>query len=172
MNCDDVIRIYLELNRLGVQIWIDGGWAVDALLSEQTRPHDDLDIAIERKDVTRLCVFLETKGYRDKPTPDTCEWNFVLSDQKGNEIDVHVVSFDEAGNGYLGPKENNNVYPLGSLTGKGTIDGVTVDCIDAFHLVQFHTGYDLRAKDRADVKLLCDRFDISLPQDHRDQQTN
>jgi len=28
----------------GIEVWLDGGWAVDALLGEQTRPHKDVDI--------------------------------------------------------------------------------------------------------------------------------
>jgi lincosamide nucleotidyltransferase A/C/D/E len=40
----DVIDLYATLENLGVEIWIDGGWGVDALLGEQSRPHQDLDI--------------------------------------------------------------------------------------------------------------------------------
>jgi lincosamide nucleotidyltransferase A/C/D/E len=42
------------LEKLGIEIWVDGGWGVDALLGEQTRPHKDLDIAIQQKDVPQL----------------------------------------------------------------------------------------------------------------------
>jgi lincosamide nucleotidyltransferase A/C/D/E len=62
MNSADVINMYTALEKLGVEIWIDGGWGVDALLGEQTRPHKDLDIAIEQKDVLLLRQFLQTRG--------------------------------------------------------------------------------------------------------------
>jgi lincosamide nucleotidyltransferase A/C/D/E len=39
------------LEEAKVTVWVDGGWGVDALLGEQTRPHKDLDIAIEEKDL-------------------------------------------------------------------------------------------------------------------------
>ena len=34
------------LQSAGVRVWLDGGWSVDALLGEQTRPHADLDLAV------------------------------------------------------------------------------------------------------------------------------
>jgi lincosamide nucleotidyltransferase A/C/D/E len=55
----------LELETLGIKIWIDGGWGVDALLGEQTRLHEDLDIALQQKDVPKLCELLEADGYRE-----------------------------------------------------------------------------------------------------------
>jgi hypothetical protein len=61
----DVIDIYTSLENLGVEIWIDGGWGVDALLGEQTRPHKDLDIAIQQRDVPILRQFLQARQYRD-----------------------------------------------------------------------------------------------------------
>jgi len=54
MNSADVINLYTTLEKLGVEICIDGGWGVDALLAEQTRTHKDLGIAIEQKDVLTL----------------------------------------------------------------------------------------------------------------------
>jgi len=39
---------FLELMRThGVEVWLDGGWAVDACLGAQTRRHDDVDIVID-----------------------------------------------------------------------------------------------------------------------------
>lgn len=34
MTSMDVINFYIELDNLGIEIWIDGGWGVDALLGE------------------------------------------------------------------------------------------------------------------------------------------
>ena len=48
MNSADVLKLYDELSRIDVAIWVDGGWGVDALLGKQTRPHKDLDIAIQQ----------------------------------------------------------------------------------------------------------------------------
>ncbi len=51
------------LENEGIAIWIDGGWAVDALLGKQTRPHSDADLVVEDKDLDRLVTFLHERGY-------------------------------------------------------------------------------------------------------------
>lgn len=37
MNSADVVDLYAHLTDLGIEVWLDGGWGVDALLGEQTR---------------------------------------------------------------------------------------------------------------------------------------
>ncbi|MGA1371782.1 MAG: nucleotidyltransferase domain-containing protein, partial [Pseudomonadales bacterium] len=54
MEGDAVVELYVALAGAGVDIWIDGGWAVDALVGRQTRPHNDLDIAVEARHVGSL----------------------------------------------------------------------------------------------------------------------
>ena len=51
MTINDVTKFCNKLKEIGVKVWIDGGWDVDALIGQQTRSHGDLDIAIEMKDV-------------------------------------------------------------------------------------------------------------------------
>lgn len=105
MNSADVVNIYDELKRLGIGTWIDGGWAADALLGEETRPHEDVDIVIEQKDILKLRELLEVRGYHDVPRDDTSAWNFVLGDAEDHLVDVHAVVLDEKGNGLYGPKK-------------------------------------------------------------------
>lgn len=167
MNAKDVVDIYRLLSNSDIDIWVDGGWGVDALLKEQTRQHGDLDIAIESRHVPRMRELLTERGYRESGRDNTRPWNFVLVDGHGREIDVHAIDFDGAGNGVLGPPENNSVYPAGSLTGLGEIDGQAVRCISADHMVQFHTGYPLDDNDRRDVFALCERFGINLPEKYK-----
>jgi len=63
MESSDVLDLYNALERMGVEIWIDGGWGVDALLEQQTRSHQDLDIAIQEKDIPKLVELLAARGY-------------------------------------------------------------------------------------------------------------
>jgi lincosamide nucleotidyltransferase A/C/D/E len=42
----EVIRVVGLLDSQNVSYWLDGGWGVDALAGEQTRQHQDLDLAI------------------------------------------------------------------------------------------------------------------------------
>jgi lincosamide nucleotidyltransferase A/C/D/E len=159
----DVIDVYTSLENLGVEIWIDGGWGVDALLSEQTRPHKDLDIAIQQKDVAALREFLHAQSYREIKLEDARPWNFVLGDENGREIDVHVIVLDDKGNGIYGPREKGEMYPAASLTGTGSIERQAVRCISPEWMVKFHSGYDLKDKDFRDVSALCEKFGIDLP---------
>jgi lincosamide nucleotidyltransferase A/C/D/E len=163
MNSADVINLYTALEKLGVEIWIDGGWGVDALLGEQTRPHKDLDITIEQKDVLMLRQFLRTRGYRDIKLEDAKSWNFVLGDENSKEIDVHVIALDDKRNGLYGPPEKGEMYPAASLTGTGVIEDRTVRCISPEWMVKFHSGYQLKEKDFRDVSALCKKFGIDLP---------
>src|SRR5437667_7015850 len=66
------------------------------------------------------------------PRPDTRAWNFVLGDDAGHQIDFHVIMLDEHGRGVYGPSENGEYYPSEALTGKGTVNGRTVNCITPF----------------------------------------
>ena len=54
MRAQDVIEIVELLNHHDVQVVIDGGWGVDALLGEQTRVHSDLDVAVAHQDVPQI----------------------------------------------------------------------------------------------------------------------
>src|SRR5687768_1525335 len=145
MHAADVVELYATLERIGIRIWVDGGWGVDALLGEQTRPHEDLDIVVEQHDVPSLRALVEARGYADVPRDDTSAWNFVLGDPQGRMVDVHVIVFDSAGNGTYGPAEKGIMYPAASLTGIGRIDSVSVRCISPEFVVKFHSGYPLRA---------------------------
>lgn len=162
MTAEDVVELYSTLESQRISIWIDGGWAVDALLGQQTREHSDLDIAIEERHVSALRALLESRGYHDVPSDDTSRWNFVIGDEHGRQVDVHAFVFDREGNVAEGI-----AYPHGSLTGSGTISGKPVKCIEPGHLVRFHTGYPLRDSDWHDVTALCDRFGIELPAEYQ-----
>ena len=74
MEEEDVIGLHNLFRESGIEIWIDGGWGIDALLEKQTRTHGDLDIAVNKKDVAKLRNLL-TK-YQEKPEISS-EKNFV-----------------------------------------------------------------------------------------------
>lgn len=153
----DLVRLFDQHN---LEVYVDGGWAVDALLGEQTRSHADLDIAIPHAQVAKLRELLGARGYQEHPSPGSWECNFVLADADGRKVDVHSYTLDDAGNPIFGVP-----YPGQSLTGTGVIDGHPVKCISPEWLVKFHSGYELDDNDRQDVRLLCERFGIPLPEE-------
>ncbi|NJN17088.1 MAG: aminoglycoside nucleotidyltransferase [Oscillochloris sp.] len=162
MTADDAAHLLRCFADHGIVVWVDGGWAVDALLGAQTRRHADLDIALEHADVPQLRALLAAQGFVDVPRDDTREENFVLGDAYGRQVDVHSFTFDAAGRCIFGCP-----YPPDSLTGLGVIGGVVARCISAEWLVQFHTGYPHDADDKHDVFALCARFQIALPPEYR-----
>ena len=155
MDASTVVELLRFLEEL--EVTVDGGWAVDALLREQTRPHDDLDIAIPHHQVPALRSLLATRGYSEQARPDSWECNFVLADAGGNRVDVHSYCFEPA---YGIP------YRPEHLTGRGVIDGVAVRCIAPEWLVKFHLGYEHDENDQHDVLLLCERFGIPVPDEY------
>ena len=167
----DVLELCELMSTHGIIYWVDGGWAVDALLGKQTRPHADVDIVIQQIDVPLLCQLLESKGYGDIYRPDTSPWNFVMGDKMGREIDIHAVVFDPGGNGLYGPPEKGIMYPAEALTGNAKIGEISMPCISAPSLVKFHTGYQPDENDFKDVSALCTRFGIDLPEEYRDFPT-
>lgn len=167
MTLDDVCALLALADALGVGIWLDGGWAVDAHLGSQTRRHSDLDIVIEQRQLDNLVNALVARGYEPVPRDDTRAWNFVLGDGAGHEIDLHVIVLDETGRGVYGPPENGDFYPADALGSTAVMCGRDVACTSPEWLVASHIGYPLKDKDRADVAALCERFGIELPDEYR-----
>ena len=157
----DAVDLIALLEEHGLEIYVDGGWAVDAALGEQTRPHDDLDIAMPHAQVPRLRALLSSHGFREQPRDGSWECNFVLADQAGRQLDVHSYTLDAAGRNVGGVP-----YRSEHLTGQGAIGGRRVRCISPEWLVKFHTGYELDDNDWHDVRLLCERFQIAIPDEY------
>lgn len=162
MEKEEVVSLYNLLEENGVEIWVDGGWGIDALLEKQTRPHNDLDIAVDRKDEKKLRELLASKGYKEKYKENPKEFNFVLKDDKGREIDVHVFEFDGEGNNIYGIE-----YPKESLTGTGNIGGKVLNCIAPEFVIKFHGNFEPKTKDLKDIKALCAKFNLKPPENYK-----
>ncbi|MEU1430904.1 aminoglycoside nucleotidyltransferase [Nocardia sp. NPDC005746] len=162
MRAADVLALHRACSRSGLTVWIDGGWCVDALLGEQTRPHHDLDIAVHRRDAERVHEILTDLGYLASPGPDDTPWNHVMTKGPDTSVDVHVFEHDADGAVIYGI-----AYPAESLTGTGTIDGERVDCIAPRWMFTFKTAYPPAAKDLHDVRALAAKFDFPVPDAYR-----
>jgi lincosamide nucleotidyltransferase A/C/D/E len=161
MTAEDALGLLKLFEQNQIEVTLDGGWGVDALLGMQTRTHSDLDIVIVYTDSSRLKVLLEAHGYKDVPRPDTRPINYVLGDDQGHLVDIHTYTLDRVNH-----PEQGLDYPLDSLNGKGTILGYQVRCIDVENMVKFHSGYELDENDYHDVKALCQHFGIDIPADY------
>lgn len=91
MTADDVLAILAMLRRAQVDIWIGGGWGVDALVGEQTRQHRDLDLMHRKDQEPAVMAALAEAGFAE-----TLDWRpvrFVVTDPSGREIDLHPLVF-------------------------------------------------------------------------------
>jgi lincosamide nucleotidyltransferase A/C/D/E len=160
MTRDDVLEVLQRLDDGQIDWWIDGGWAVDALLGEETRPHDDLDLAVRRSQVDRLiATFPEFRRTRD-------EWpaSFVLVDERDRQIDIHPIEIDANGDGWQErPDGRRVIWPKAALSGRGRIGQREVRCTSAEIAVKWHQYEGHDDIDRRDIELLCERFGLEKP---------
>ena len=143
----------------GLPVWVDGGWAVDAVLGRQTRPHEDLDLAARVEDGPALEALLAGLGLVRQG--GGVAWNPVYRDGGGWSVDLHLFRMDAEGRGVMDPDDPVVAYPAGSFDGRGTIAGRAVDCLPADILWRLKTGYPPRDRDLLDLAALEAAFGFS-----------
>ncbi|MFF3562361.1 nucleotidyltransferase domain-containing protein [Streptomyces sp. NPDC002574] len=160
MTAPDVLSVITVLRRAETDVWIGGGWGIDALVGEQTRPHRDLDLMHRVEQEPAVVAALADAGFAE-----TLDWRpvrFVVTDPHGREIDLHPLSFAADGSAVqasLDP-EHPFRYPAASFT-TGTIGGTAVPCLSAEQQVHFHQGYEPAGRDRHDMARLRRAFGIA-----------
>ena len=161
MRATDVLQVIAALERGGIAAWIAGGWAIDALVGQQTRPHRDLDLAVRSEHLERAMQILS--GLALAPVLDLLPVRLVMAGAGGRSVDLHPVTFDESGHGTQSGDDGHvfDYPPDGFAT--GTIEGVDVPCLSAVQLVRFHLGYEPLDHDRRDMAVLRDRLGIAVP---------
>lgn len=163
MTAEYVVKFYQELEKLNIDAWIDGGWGIDALIGMQTRPHGDLDIIIQEKDVSQIKQLLKSWGYKVLERDDLAYNYFHMADKSDHEIDITAIQFDEKGDGIFGSAENNEMNPRNSFDGLGIIGDYKVKCISVEYAIKFRLDHEIAAHDAEDVRALCQKFKIEVP---------
>ncbi len=165
ISASDVLAVVRRLEAAGIAAWLDGGWGVDALLGAETRPHDDLDLVAV---VTRAAAVAALGSLGFALTVDEWPVRFVLADPTDRRVDFHPITFDTDGGGLQQqPSGPPFRYPPEGFSGTGTIAGETVRCLTPDVQLLCHAGYEPDANDRHDVRLLCTRFGLPLPERYR-----
>jgi lincosamide nucleotidyltransferase A/C/D/E len=164
MPAVDAVALLGRLDYHGVDVCLSGGWAVDAMLGEQTREHSDLDLWAPAGQLEALFVALAERGVdRVLPRPGDRPWNFVLHDGIRQIVDLHLYEPLADGTLHYGSVTGDITFPAEALAGRGRINDLPVRCEAAEWAVRWHTGYPPRDADRHDVLLLCERFGIPVP---------
>ncbi len=163
MKSSDLKNIILWLESASIDVWLDGGWGVDALLNEQTRVHQDFDIIVQVHDVPKIQDLLAERGFSFKE--GKLPHSFVLSNRDGLEVDIHAVLFDEEGNGIYRMQNGEDwLYPHEGFGGSGQVDGIPVRCLSPAVQVHCHAhGYTPVEKDFQDMEKLQAKFGLVLP---------
>lgn len=166
MPGEEVLEIVRCLESAGVDYWLDGGWAVDAALGQQTREHDDLDLVVELHHLPAFVAALRERGYvaGSGEPPKSIE----LVDASGRQVDAHPVVFDSGGDGFYRMDDDEDwAYPAAGFTGVGVVSGRRVRCLTPEAQMLCHTGYEPHLSSYDDVWALARRFDLPVPDEYQ-----
>ncbi len=159
MTAAQVLDVLAALEAAGVTAWVDGGWGVDALLGEQTREHDDLDLVLATADVTEAVGLLTARHFVVER--DWLPTAIALRHEDGRAVDLHPVRRTDDGGGDQVLPDGGSFHYDKPVT--GSIAGETVRCCGPETQLAAHLGYEPEQDDVADVSRLARRFDLPLP---------
>ncbi|UPZ33961.1 amino acid transporter [Streptomyces sp. LRE541] len=160
MTADDVLSALSVLRDAGADVWVGGGWGIDALVGEQTRRHRDLDLMHRQDQEQTVVTALAEAGFAE-----TVDWRpvrFVVADPHGREIDLHPLVFAADGSAVQASLDPHRPfgYPAACFV-SGTIAGTAVPCLSAEQQVYFHQGYEPADRDRHDMAQLRRVFGVA-----------
>jgi lincosamide nucleotidyltransferase A/C/D/E len=166
MREEDVHEVLEALEAHLISVVIDGGWGVDALIGKRTRSHSDLDLVIEGDQTEMAHAVLAKLGFfHDENAKPGLPARFVLRDEQGRQVDLHMIRFDNEGNGWqeLGAG-SRTLYPSEELKAVGRIAGRPVPCISADLQLRHHLGHPRSATVLHNLELLR-RLEDAIPPD-------
>ncbi|MFC7620101.1 nucleotidyltransferase domain-containing protein [Microlunatus sp. GCM10028923] len=159
MTADGVLGV-LELFRgAGAEVWIGGGWGIDALVGRQTRDHRDLDLMHRQEQEPALLAALTEAGF--EPGLDWRPIRFVMAHPDGRELDLHPLVFAVDGSAEQASPDPDQPfrYPASCFV-TGMINETPVGCLSAEQQVLFHQGYEPADRDLHDMAQLRRAFGL------------
>lgn len=160
MTADEVLAVLGLLRRAGAEVWVGGGWGIDALVAEQTRDHRDLDLMHRVEQEPAVVAALRGAGFAQ--SLDQRPVRFVVTAPDGREIDLHPLDFAADGSAVQAAPAplGSFAYPASAFVA-GVIGGTVVPCLSARQQVHFHQGYEPTARDRHDMAQLRRVFGVA-----------
>jgi lincosamide nucleotidyltransferase A/C/D/E len=155
VRAKDVLELLDELDARAIFYWLDGGWGVDALLGEESRPHSDLDLVVSRRDLGAVRSVLVARGFA--VIRDWLPNAISFRDEQGREVDLHPVDRTDDGGGDQVLLDGISTWHYTAPV-EGAIAGRAVRCCSAEEQVLMHRGYELRPVDVEDLRRLAERF--------------
>ena len=174
VSAEDIIQIHTLFQYHSISMWVNGGWGVDMLLGEQTRPHKDLDFLLDVKDVPMACAILGHQGYVLNWLWEENRWiwtldamyiptGFVMEDPFGRQMDIHAVWFDDSGYGIPAWEDDSGfTFDQIASVAQGRVGNYHLPCYNAELQLQCHRGYELPQKHIDDIERLTERFALTF----------
>ncbi|MFJ9037267.1 nucleotidyltransferase domain-containing protein [Streptomyces sp. NPDC102406] len=162
MTADDVRTVLALLREAGTDVWIGGGWGIDALVGEETRDHRDLDLMHRHEQEPAVLAALADAGFAE--TLDQRPVRFVRTHADGRELDLHPLHFSADGSARQASFDPLRPfrYPADAFV-TGTVAGEPVPCLSAGQQIRFHQGYEPTERDRHDMAQLRRAFGVTTP---------
>jgi len=135
----------------GLEVWVDGGWGVDALVGQQTRLHGDLDLGVVRPHLDEVVEALGGVGYVVTDARYV-EVTVQLTHPEGHRVDLHPSTPVTGGGTEQTDFDGNTYYIPPAVAGR--IADREVLCMPLSTQLRTHQGYELRPQDHHDLELL------------------
>jgi lincosamide nucleotidyltransferase A/C/D/E len=165
MRSDDVLAILARLDAKGLGWWVAGGWAVDALAGEETRPHEDLDLVVLNGELAKIESVLAGMGFTRADESELPAF-LILRDESGHQVDLYLVDLDRSGDAWQCFSQGKRDYfAQADLAAVGRLQTRDVRCLSAEALFRQFLGYRWAETARHDLQLLHDRCGSPIPPD-------
>ena len=76
VGINDACEILSWAYNNNIEIWLDGGWGVDALLGKETRQHNDIDLFVEEKNYNKF-ISQRTVPVKACSSLSSIRWRFL-----------------------------------------------------------------------------------------------
>lgn len=149
---ENMMEILALLDSLHMRYWVDGGWGIDILTGRQNREHRDLDINFDGQFTEALLAKLKEKGYA--VTTDWSPCRVELYHKELGYLDVHPLVIGEDGSAKQADPFGGWYDFEADFFACAAFEGKQIPCMSAGAQKLFHSGYELREKDRMDLKNL------------------
>jgi lincosamide nucleotidyltransferase A/C/D/E len=152
MMGEDVVEVLSALDAGGIEYWVDGGWGIDALMGEQTRPHRDLDLGIRIDDVAKVEAALP-QFHRESEE----EWPrfLLLADDGDRIVDLLLVDVSASGQFRQRLAEGGELYiDARDTCARGSIGGRSVRCASLALQRLRHQHPDASGQGRFDIEVV------------------